>query len=625
MKKDILVSAQEKVAKALSDHGNVTVVFKPGACPQADVEKKIITLPLMPEDISDETLALLRGWIDHESGHMKYTEKIVLDSKPSKRDELIMNVVEDCRIEKLQTERGLGIYKNIRNGYDVSINALKAEQKNPDVPAWHKALKGLCHAWSPELYDRMHKIMSPEGLKYLDQIPDEINEILSGKIKTQQDAINMAKKIMKKWDIVDEEEEKQQDSEGEGQKGEGEESEDSQEGEGGEGEGNEGDKDSDGKDKKQKEKKKSKSKPDNKPQEQEQKKQKKRAQAQPSSMWDDLAKKIEGNIPSIGKPGEGPMPCIPWTENDAEIDMTNKEERDAVAYGMSDSQLLESYKKILERVRRMVNVIRRKLLNDLVSIGRVWTLNKTEGVLNDKALHKIGTGDRAVFKRRIKKERIDTAVSLVIDCSGSMNGEAGRDDNGDYVEKIDIAIDAAVLFAETLDLIKVPFETIGFTGDASSDAKKWKKVVGKGEMTYPREERDYSRLGAILHFIVKSFGAKNRNCKRAYAALKYVGHHNNIDGESILFAAKRLAQRPEGRKVMFVFSDGRPAGYTNYDQTEHLKAMVKKITKSGIELIGVGIADTAVKRYYPKCVVIKNLKKFTETTYKLLSEMLKKG
>ena len=122
MKNDLLISASEKVARALADQSDVTVNFVPGVCPYVDMVTKVITLPLLPEDIPDSLMTSLRGWIDHESGHLKYSSIEMLKKIKDEREHAIVNTVEDCRVDSLQTKRGIGIYKNIKHSY---ISAMK--------------------------------------------------------------------------------------------------------------------------------------------------------------------------------------------------------------------------------------------------------------------------------------------------------------------------------------------------------------------------------------------------------------------------------------------------------------------------------------------------------------------
>ena len=79
----------------------------------------------------------------------------------------------------------------------------------------------------------------------------------------------------------------------------------------------------------------------------------------------------------------------------------------------------------------------------------------------------------------------------------------------------------------------------------------------------------------------------------------------NVDGESLLWAAKRLLKRPEDRKILIVQSDGFPncpvlPGESRLALSEHLSAVVPRVEATGIEVIGIGIMDDAVKKILPE-------------------------
>jgi cobaltochelatase CobT len=82
----------------------------------------------------------------------------------------------------------------------------------------------------------------------------------------------------------------------------------------------------------------------------------------------------------------------------------------------------------------------------------------------------------------------------------------------------------------------------------------------------------------------------------------------NVDGESLMMAAMRLVKRREQRKVLMVLSDGMPSAYgIDEHLCRHLSDTVKTIEKMGIEVVGIGIKDDSVKRFYPKNVVISDI------------------
>lgn len=97
----------------------------------------------------------------------------------------------------------------------------------------------------------------------------------------------------------------------------------------------------------------------------------------------------------------------------------------------------------------------------------------------------------------------------------------------------------------------------------------------------------------------------------------------NTDGEALLFAHDRLTKQRTKRKVMFVLSDGYPAGgyakgsIRNF--TEHVIKYIER--KSPVEVYGVGLMSDSVSELYKEHTVIKNA---GELESKLISVITKK-
>ena len=108
----------------------------------------------------------------------------------------------------------------------------------------------------------------------------------------------------------------------------------------------------------------------------------------------------------------------------------------------------------------------------------------------------------------------------------------------------------------------------------------------------------------------------------------------NIDGEALLWAFKRIAIRKEERKILMVISDGAPVddstlSVNSGDYLEkHLKQTVKWIEEnSNIEILAVGIGHD-VTRYYKKAIKIADVQELGDVMInqltKLFSEKNKK-
>ena len=108
---------------------------------------------------------------------------------------------------------------------------------------------------------------------------------------------------------------------------------------------------------------------------------------------------------------------------------------------------------------------------------------------------------------------------------------------------------------------------------------------------------------------------------RAICAIN--GDYANRDAECVLWAAKRLAARPEKRKVLIVGSDGHPNGAVyGYTEKKYLQEVVAQVIEAGIELYAIGIMDDAVSKYYPHWVVIHRVEDLPQAVMHQLGQAL---
>ena len=209
------------------------------------------------------------------------------------------------------------------------------------------------------------------------------------------------------------------------------------------------------------------------------------------------------------------------------------------------------------------------------------------GRLQSSNLHRVMANDDRVFNRKHEHRTKATAVTLLIDNSGSMFGK-----------KVEVAMVAAYALAQTLERVGIPCEMLGFTTGGYA--------YSGNTMSEADQKVRYNRTCSLIMPIYKSFDERvNSIVKQRIAHMAYnqPGMNANVDGECLEYAAMRLMKRREPRKVLMVLSDGQPAGAHN--ATDHLKTVVEDLTKSGLDMVGIGIMDESVKHYYPKHMVLR--------------------
>ena len=260
-----------------------------------------------------------------------------------------------------------------------------------------------------------------------------------------------------------------------------------------------------------------------------------------------------------------------------------------------ESRQSDSVSLMRDKLRRMV----------LAKTTRRYQTGQRRGRINSRALHRVSQGYDDVFKRRHEeKTGLNTAVSLVIDCSGSMNGSC-----------IQLAGVAADAIAECMSALNVPFEISGFT--TGHYAKARELVLEEYQLLGGSDQvPSYARWVPLYIPIFKPWSASYSTQLRTNLALATqccggkLKMGVNVDGESIELAAQRMmeANQRADRHIIFVLSDGQPnsgASAAGRDK-QHLKRVVKKLNDNNIETVGIGIMSQAVTEYYEKHAVLKS-------------------
>jgi cobalamin biosynthesis protein CobT len=187
----------------------------------------------------------------------------------------------------------------------------------------------------------------------------------------------------------------------------------------------------------------------------------------------------------------------------------------------------------------------------------------------------------------------DTACTLLLDISSSMNGRA-----------IGLCRQLALVFTEALDVLGFPTEVIGFS-TVEMDLKP--EAVQETGLSEDELMKRYARFAPLYHAIYKEFDEPWRKVAGR------IGRMNSQVltplGESLLFAGKRLLARPEKRKVLFCLTDGKPVVGTWNEQVtlDHACQAVERLSSAGIEPIGIGILEACVQEIFPSHAVIHDL------------------
>lgn len=283
----------------------------------------------------------------------------------------------------------------------------------------------------------------------------------------------------------------------------------------------------------------------------------------------------------------------------------------SLSYSMLKAKIAQEIPQYHQLSRRLANKLRRQLMS---LQQHAWQDNLEEGVLHSAKLAAfIASPTSALpFRQEIQAPFPATAVTLLIDCSGSMQGKP--------LLMAAAWVDALV---EALALCQIKSEVLGFTTGHWQDSpvhQQWQQQSGS----------EFSgRLNDLLHLEFKSFEQPWRKARQGLAAvLAPDWQKENIDGEALAWAYSRLAARSEHKKLLFVLSDAKPYDQATLENNHHnfleqdLLRQVKAIQNDkGVELIGIGVGHR-VCRIYPRSVQIKQLSELPQAMLELLVQKL---
>jgi cobaltochelatase CobT len=261
-------------------------------------------------------------------------------------------------------------------------------------------------------------------------------------------------------------------------------------------------------------------------------------------------------------------------------------------------------------VARLANRLQRLLL---AQQNRAWEFDLEEGLLDPARLSRVIVDPLhpLSFKREKDTDFKDTVVTLLLDNSGSMRGRP-----------ITVAATCADILARTLERCGVKVEILGFTTRAWKGGQSREAWLAAGKPPNP------GRLNDLRHIVYKAADAPWRRARKNLGLMMREGLlKENIDGEALDWAHKRLLGRPETRKILMMISDGAPVDDStlsvnpgNYLE-RHLRWVIEEIeTRSPVELIAIGIGHD-VTRYYRRAVTIVDAEELGGVMTEKLAEL----
>jgi len=261
-------------------------------------------------------------------------------------------------------------------------------------------------------------------------------------------------------------------------------------------------------------------------------------------------------------------------------------------------------------VARLANRLQRRLM---AKQSRSWEFDLEEGVLDSARLPRVIIDPQQPLSFKQEKDMAfrDTAVTLLIDNSGSMRGRP-----------ITVAATCGDILARTLERCGVKVEILGFT------TRAWKGGQSREAWLQAGKPANPGRLNDLRHLVYKAADAPWRRARKNLGLMMREGLlKENIDGEALEWAHQRLLGRTEQRKILMVISDGAPVDDStlsvnpgNYLE-RHLRYVIEEIeTRSPVELIAIGIGHD-VTRYYRRAVTIVDAEELGGAMTEKLAEL----
>ena len=230
-----------------------------------------------------------------------------------------------------------------------------------------------------------------------------------------------------------------------------------------------------------------------------------------------------------------------------------------------DEDLIEQYQRISAPLITISKQLQRSIEKQLKESQRG---SKQTNLLFGRRLdsHGLHRNDGKVFYKNNLPSKIELAVGLLVDESGSMY----CGDRATYARA------AALILYDFCDSLGVPVTVYGH----STSYPTGKSVV---------ELYSYAEFDSI------------DNLDR-YRIMDIQARDSNRDGAALRFVAEKLLKRPEQAKLLILVSDGQPAdyGYSGSAAEEDLRGIKQEYTRKGITFVAAAIGDDkpSIERIY---------------------------
>ena len=564
------------VAKALGEKYDIQVQISGD---QAYTNGRIINLPSLPD--SKEAALLARGYIDHESAHIRFTDFSVKSSTSMLK--CLTNILEDIRIEKMMGAKYPGCRSNLK---DLAEHLKQQGSFTPSLQDPPQTLLAwLCARGRLTLNQDFSDILAMTsstvngflgtGYKKLLDLTERIPNLVS-----TRDSQSMAEEILR----LIRDEKQQQEQERKCQQDQKTKTTCSSDG----------------------------SKPDSSSNDQEEDNQTSgtdQQSGQPKQDTDDSSPDGDSTGTAVGddsrsQAAANPSPSVPKSGSGGQLDgnpETLQEMLDCDPGGFGDvgeilkqelitegetagsrggvllppEASLRTFPIDIHEIRRHTALLRARL-SGLIQASRLRRRHarRSGSKIDNRVVHRLALNDTRLFLHQEEKTEVNTAIMILVDRSGSMQHQ-----------KIEVASKTAYVVAEALDSIPGCFAAVAAFPVGNSNG-----------------------VASLVRF-----GERPSSTKFGMSA----GGGTPL-AQALYWAGVELLKREEPRKILLSVTDGEP------DDLRTTKRAIRWLLEQGIEPMGLGICEESVRTIFPTYGVVYSVEELPPALFGMLQDKLTK-
>ncbi|MCB5271877.1 MAG: VWA domain-containing protein [Candidatus Cloacimonetes bacterium] len=541
----------------------------------AYTDGKTIHLPAMPSEVPDTLLAMVRGFLDHEAGHVRDTDFTALqEARLSPIEMHVWNTLEDWRVE----HRLAALFPGCRQNFDWLIAHLfgSNDRDEPAEPAAN-ILNWLLlevRSWDVLSLSRQRDSLARQVDRDFPGIRTKIENVLKlvrTKCMSTQDAIKYAREIVRALDQyanpVSQPEPSaesqsqadpsaggpsessarsaQSDPDGQGDKNDRPEGADDPLPD----EGQDADADQDGL-----------SEPDD-------------GDVLESSGVGEVSEHAREHVQSLLGASENALPQNLGSILASVLKETSRDSvQSSIAVAIQTSKCTGPLSgDDIQEARKACNALRSRLGGLVQTKVLARAAGGRRGRLDTGQLHRLAVSDPRVFRIKAERTGIDTAVHILLDCSGSM------------VRRIHLACQACYAVASALEASRINIAVTAFPGTQTP-------------------EGSYSTIAPVI-----------RHGQKVNPNLDLSPAGGTPMGEALWWVMQEMLTVKENRKIILVVTDGEPDSITSATQA------LDQGRRAGFEIYGLGIVSQSVGDLMPsKSKVVGSMTELPGAMFSLL-------